>query len=120
MGTGNNVIESKKTKKMKKSKKMNKEKENVNESAGFSFSFGTPSNGGSNDEVEITLRKVMKCDDGSNWTKVCKAAMIRIKEKGGKMMVEIEQQKEPKTRHFEHVVPAKTTSHFGQDDNKLW
>ena len=62
----------------------------------------------------------MKCDDGSNWTKVCKAAMIRIKEKGDKMMVEIEQQKEPKTRHFEHVVPAKTTSHFGQDDNKLW
>ena len=42
---------------------MNKEKENVNESAGFSFSFGTPSNGGSNDEVEmLSFLMVIECD----------------------------------------------------------
>ena len=62
----------------------------------------------------------MKCDDGNSWTKVCKAAVIRIYEEGSSVMVSITQQKEPQTVHFQHAVPKKETSHLGHDGDKLW
>jgi len=66
------------------------------------------------------VRKVMKCDDGSKWNRVCKAAKISLYDENSTAMVSISEANAAQTLHFKHVVPKKSSSHLRSDDNKLW
>merc|ERR1712087_690366 len=66
------------------------------------------------------LRKVLKCSDGTNWTKLCKAAKITIRQRTDGTYTVVINDKSTEKTIVSHDVPKGAVSHLSVDAEKFW